>query len=75
MMCGLLAPTSGEIVLNGESVTRRPERIKQNIGYMSQKFSLYGDLSVAANLDFFGAVYGVDRGRIQEEKLRLEKES
>ena len=74
MMCGLLAPTSGEIIINGESVTRRPERIKQNIGYMSQKFSLYGDLSVAANLDFFGAVYGVDRGRIQEEKLRLEKE-
>ncbi len=71
MMCGLLAPTSGQIFFQEEDVTRKPEHIKQNIGYMSQKFSLYGDLSVEANLDFFGAVYGVPRERIQTEKTRL----
>lgn len=66
MICGLLQPTSGEVTVNGFPVTSQAERIRKSIGYMSQKFSLYGDLTPEENIAFFGAVYGVPR-----EKLRL----
>jgi ABC-2 type transport system ATP-binding protein len=67
MLCGLLEPTSGEIELAGESGKLRTSTVRQRIGYMSQKFSLYEDLSIKENLDFFAGVYGVpDRER--EEK-------
>jgi ABC-2 type transport system ATP-binding protein len=67
MMCGLLAPTWGEARILGIDVARRPEEVKRRIGYMSQRFSLYDDLTVAQNLRFFGGVYGL-RGREARER-------
>jgi ABC-2 type transport system ATP-binding protein len=59
IMCGLLAPTSGRATVGGYDVETQSELVRQNIGYMSQKFSLYEDLSVEENIEFFGGVYGV----------------
>ena len=59
MLCGLLQPTSGQAFVAGIDVNRRPEQVKRVIGYMSQKFSLYLDLSAAENLEFFGGSYGL----------------
>ena len=69
MLCGLLAPTSGTAMVNGHDVVRESEEVKRSIGYMNQAFSLYRDLSVSENLDFFGGIYGL-RG----ERLRLRKQ-
>ncbi|MCX6570346.1 MAG: ABC transporter ATP-binding protein [Candidatus Aminicenantes bacterium] len=59
MLCGLLDPTSGTATVGGYDVGREPERVKRVIGYMSQKFSLYEDLTVVENIRFFGGVYGL----------------
>lgn len=59
MLCGLLDPTSGTATVGGFDVGREPERVKRVIGYMSQKFSLYEDLTVVENIRFFGGVYGL----------------
>jgi len=59
MLCGLLSPTSGSAVVGGCDVARDPEGVKRLMGYVSQKFSLYPDLTIQENLDFFGDVYGV----------------
>ena len=59
MLCGLLAPSSGRAHVAGFDVGRTPEAVKASIGYMSQKFSLYLDLPVKANVDFFGGAYGL----------------
>lgn len=68
ILCGLLSPTDGEAQVGGFSVAEEPERVKQSIGYMSQKFSLYNDLTVEENLRFFSGVYGVAPERREERK-------
>jgi len=66
MLCGLLNPTSGQATVGGFDIRRQPERIKHVIGYMSQRFSLYEDLTVRENLGFFGGVYGLSPERRSE---------
>jgi ABC-2 type transport system ATP-binding protein len=68
MLCGLLTPTSGRASVNGFDVATQPDEIRRSIGYMSQKFSLYDDLTVEENIDFFSGIYGVPRGRRAERK-------
>ena len=68
MLCGLLRPTSGTAIVGGIDVARDPERVKQRIGYMSQRFSLYELLTVDQNIQFFGGVYGLDAGRLAERR-------
>ena len=68
ILCGLLEPTEGEARVAGYDVRTEPEQIKHNIGYMSQKFSLYDDLAVEENLDFFSGIYGVPQERRGERK-------
>jgi ABC-2 type transport system ATP-binding protein len=68
MLCGLLTPTSGRAAVAGYDVAAAPEQIRRNIGYMSQKFSLYDDLTVEQNIDFFTGLYGVPRERRKERK-------
>lgn len=63
MLCGLLDPTSGQATVVGHDVARHPERVKARIGYMTQRFSLYEDLSVYENLSFYASIYGVPRRR------------
>jgi ABC-2 type transport system ATP-binding protein len=64
MLCGLLKPTAGTATVGGIDVTREPEAVKQSIGYMSQRFSLYELLTVDQNIRFFGGIYGLDRDRL-----------
>ncbi len=59
MLCGLLRPSGGSALVAGHDVARAPQRVKASIGYMSQKFSLYLDLEVEHNLEFFGGIYGL----------------
>lgn len=68
ILCGLLEPTSGSGTVAGFDVRTQSEQIKRNIGYMSQKFSLYDDLTVEENIDFFSGIYGVPRERRAERK-------
>jgi ABC-2 type transport system ATP-binding protein len=69
MLCGLLEATSGTMRLAGEQGNLRSESIRQQIGYMSQKFSLYNDMTIRENLDFFAGVYGVPESE-RDEKIR-----
>lgn len=65
MLCGLSIPTSGEAKIAGYDIYKETELIKKNIGYMSQKFSLYEDLTINENIDFFGGIYGLSKGEIK----------
>ena len=65
MLCGLLNATSGTATVGGFDINREPERVKTAIGYMSQKFSLYEDLTVIENIRFFGGVYGLERKAVE----------
>ncbi len=65
ILCGLLTPTSGQALVDGIDVQQSPEKVKKHIGYMSQKFSLYPDLLVEENLEFFGGVYGIGPRELQ----------
>jgi ABC-2 type transport system ATP-binding protein len=69
MLCGLLEPTAGDMQLTGERGNLRSQGVRQQIGYMSQKFSLYNDLTVRENLEFFSGVYGVPKEE-RAEKIR-----
>ena len=80
MLCGLSMPTSGKATVAGFDVYRENEKIKRNIGYMSQKFSLYEDLTVKENMRFYGGIYGMTDSFIRDktqfilQQLHLEKE-
>ncbi|WP_432711631.1 ABC transporter ATP-binding protein [Pedobacter sp.] len=81
ILCGLSFPTSGEVTVAGFDVYKQQENIKKNIGYMSQKFSLYNNLTILENIEFYGGIYGVSRTDIKTRsnelitKLGLEKEA
>jgi ABC-2 type transport system ATP-binding protein len=68
ILCGLLMPTAGGGTVAGYDIVRAPEEIKKRIGYMSQRFSLYDDLTVEQNIDFFSGLYGVGRAKRGERK-------
>jgi len=68
MLCGLLDPTSGKATVGGYDISRQPEEIKKTIGYMSQKFSLYDDLTVSENIDFFAGIYQTNRATREQKK-------
>ncbi|MGQ1890465.1 ABC transporter ATP-binding protein [Thermophagus sp. OGC60D27] len=70
ILCGLSVPTSGKVMVAGYDVKTHPEMVKRNIGYMSQKFSLYEDLSIYENIRLFGAIYGL---RAKEIQIRSEQ--
>jgi ABC-2 type transport system ATP-binding protein len=69
MLCGLLMPTGGGGAVGGYDIIKEAEEIKKHIGYMSQKFSLYNDLTVEENIDFFAGIYGVAKDRREERRL------
>jgi ABC-2 type transport system ATP-binding protein len=71
MLCGLSFPSSGEAEVAGYDVYKQQEKIKKHIGYMSQKFSLYENLSVSENIEFFGGVYGVNKKEINKRGQKL----
>lgn len=71
MLCGLSIPTSGKAKIAGFDIYKQAERIKQNIGYMSQKFSLYEDLTVQENIKFFGGIYGLTDQQIKTKSEEL----
>ena len=81
MLCGLSIPTSGNATIAGFDIYRDTEKIKRSIGYMSQKFSLYEDLTVMENIKFFGGIYGLKdreievKGNILVEQLNLGDEA
>ncbi len=71
MLTGLLKPTSGTGIVAGFDINKESEKVKANIGYMSQRFALYGDLSVAENIRLFGGIYGMDPKLIEEKQTLL----
>jgi len=81
MLCGLSTPSSGSATIAGFDVFRQTEQIKRHIGYMSQKFSLYEDLTVLENIRFFGGIYGLDTSRLKAksealvERLNMQSEA
>lgn len=71
MLSGLLLPSSGEAQVAGFDVYKETENIKKNIGYMSQKFSLYNDLTIRENIRFFGGIYGIPEKELKEKSEAL----
>jgi ABC-2 type transport system ATP-binding protein len=71
MLCGLLMPSSGKGSVAGFDIYKQSEKIKQNIGYMSQKFSLYDDLTIAENIEFYGGIYNLTDDVIRQRKEEL----
>ncbi|NUM70961.1 MAG: ABC transporter ATP-binding protein [Ignavibacteriaceae bacterium] len=68
MLCGLLEPTSGDAAVGGYSIKKEADKVKTVIGYMSQRFSLYNDLTVGENINFFGGVYGLYGNSLKERR-------
>ncbi|WPQ60536.1 ABC transporter ATP-binding protein [Chitinophaga sancti] len=71
MLCGLSIPSSGSATIAGFDVYKQTEQIKKNIGYMSQKFSLYEDLTVTENIRFFGGIYGLSNQQLKTKSQQL----
>ncbi|MCB0443595.1 MAG: ATP-binding cassette domain-containing protein, partial [Flavobacterium sp.] len=71
MLIGISSPSSGKATVAGFDVYKNAEDIKKNIGYMSQKFALYDDLTIKENITFFGGIYGLSRSRIKEKSELL----
>jgi ABC-2 type transport system ATP-binding protein len=69
MMCGILAPTAGTAIVLGEDILKNPDRVKAQIGYLSQRFSLYGDLSIDENIEFFAEINGVYDYKARRDEL------
>lgn len=69
MLCGLLKPSSGSAEILGSNLASGSEQIKQKIGYMSQKYSLYDDLTAEENLQFFSGIYGIPKGEIRDKRV------
>lgn len=73
ILCGLSLPSSGEIIVAGYNVNTDSEMIKRNIGYMSQKFSLYEDMTIRENIRFYGGIYGLTSAEIKERSEKMLK--
>ncbi|MBL7848099.1 MAG: ABC transporter ATP-binding protein [Cyclobacteriaceae bacterium] len=71
MLCGLSFPTSGSATVGGYDLATDPEKIKRSIGYMSQKFSLYDDLSIVENIRYYGGIYGLSDREIKDKTDQL----
>jgi len=71
MLCGLSIPSSGKALVAGYDVFKETENIKKSIGYMSQKFSLYEDLTIRENIRFYGGIYGLNKKQIQDKTSYL----
>jgi len=71
ILCGLSAPTSGEVKIAGYDIYHETEKIKKNIGYMSQKFSLYEDLTVSENIRLYAGIYGIPLKKVKEKEAEL----
>jgi ABC-2 type transport system ATP-binding protein len=71
MLCGVIAPTSGGATVMGYDVMKEPERVRENIGYMSQKFSLFQDLTVDENLRFYAGIYGLTAEKFEERRTYI----
>ncbi len=71
MLCGLLKPTSGKGWVSGYDISKEPDRVKENIGYMSQRFSLYDDLKVWENFRLFGGIYGLKEKEIEQRTTMM----
>ncbi|MFM2367988.1 MAG: hypothetical protein RL619_284 [Bacteroidota bacterium] len=74
MLIGISKPTSGEAQVAGFDVKKQSEMVKKSIGYMSQKFSMYDDLTIKENITFFGGIYGLSRLQIKEKTTQLVRE-
>jgi ABC-2 type transport system ATP-binding protein len=74
MLIGISKPTSGKATVAGYDVYTQPEEIKKSIGYMSQKFALYDDLTIKENITFFGGIYGLSKSKIVEKRCELVEE-
>lgn len=73
MLCGILSPSSGDAMVGGYSIVEDPSMVKKSIGYMSQRFSLYNDLTVEENISFFAGVYGISGTDLKGRKAQLLK--
>lgn len=71
ILCGLSSPTSGKVMVAGYNVKTHPEKVKRNIGYMSQRFSLYDDLTVKENFELYGGIYGLKKQEIIDRTSEL----
>ncbi len=70
MLCGIIAPTAGSATILGYDIHKQVKEIKKNIGYMSQRFSLYNDLTAYENIDFYASIYGLNS---RQQKQRIEE--